>query len=191
MGYLYFYSALQNSFYAAALRARYNDSGTWPDDAIGVTEDEFQTYSLSQAPVGKRRGADADGRPCWVDLPETPLADLARSKLAEINRASEAALADLRRQYPQFEIDTWRDQETEARAWKADNTADTPTLSGIAEERGIALVDLVDRVIANADAYRPQVTAVIGKRQRLEDDLNAALKAGDRAAIEAIEWSEG
>ncbi|WIX33287.1 hypothetical protein QO259_01115 [Salinicola sp. JS01] len=114
----------------------------------------------------------------------------AEAALQRINAASEAALAELRRQYPQYEIDTWPQQEAEARAWQTDNNAHTPTLDGIAARRGIAFDELVRRVIANAEAYRPIVTDVIGKRQRLEDQIRAAVDAGDAEAIRAISWPE-
>ncbi|WIX31196.1 hypothetical protein QO259_10125 [Salinicola sp. JS01] len=124
------------------------------------------------------------------EVPPVDVEALAASKLDEINRASEADLAELRRQYPQYEIDTWPQQEAEARAWQADNNAHTPTLDGIAARRGIAFDELVRRVIANAEAYRPIVTDVIGKRQRLEDQIRAAVDAGDAGAIRAISWPE-
>lgn len=53
-------------FFAGDLRERYIASGTWPDDAVEVTDEEWQAYAASNAPEGKQLGADQNGRPCWV-----------------------------------------------------------------------------------------------------------------------------
>lgn len=109
----------------------------------------------------------------WKAAPteDEMLAKAKEAKLAEINAAAESAIQSIRSKYPQFEIDSWQSQEAEAREWVADNSASTPILSAIAEARGISLSDLVSRVIAKADAYRPAVAGVIGIRQDLEDKI--------------------
>ncbi len=50
------------------------------------------------------------------------------------------------------------------------------------------MAELVGRVIAKADAYRAEVAGCVGLRQRLEDDIAAALEAGDYAALVTIQW---
>lgn len=57
-------SALE--FLAGEVRERYIASGTWPDDATEITEDDWQEYGASNAPEGKQLGADKNGLPCWV-----------------------------------------------------------------------------------------------------------------------------
>lgn len=103
--------------------------------------------------------------------------------LAAINHAAQQAGDAVSASYPQFEIDSWQDQEREARAWLLDSNALTPTLSGIASARGLTMVDLCQRVIVKADAFRPYIAAIIGQRQALEDALDAAITP---AEIEAI-----
>lgn len=129
----------------------------------------------------------------WFHKPieqETKTIDeLAKGKRREIDSAAARAVADVRSLYPDFERETWGDQEDEARAWTADNTAPTPTLTGIAEARGVTVEYLAPKVIEKANQYRALATSVAGKRQRLEDDIAAALAAENRAGLEAIEWS--
>ena len=57
--------------------------------------------------------------------------------------------------------------------YAADPTASTPLLSALAEARGISLPDLVERVLAKADAFAVASGSIIGQRQALEDRLDA------------------
>ena len=57
--------------------------------------------------------------------------------------------------------------------YAADPTASTPLLSALAEARGISLPDLVERVLAKADAFAVASGSIIGQRQALEDRLDS------------------
>ena len=122
--------------------------------------------------------------------PPPTAAQLALQKIAAINRTAEQSVSTITDQYPQFEIDTFDAQEREARAWLLNNATATPTLSIIAQGRGITLADLVGRVITKADQFRPFVASIIAQRQALEDQLNAVDLAGVNAAsqIAAVVW---
>ncbi len=113
---------------------------------------------------------------------------LAADALARINRDAQAQMDAISAKYPPFEVLTWPDQEREARAWLTDDAASTPTLTPIAEARSMEMAELIGRVIAKADAYRAEVAACVGRRQKLEDDIAAAREAGDPAALAAIQW---
>ena len=92
----------------------------------------------------------------------TPLDDLRAVKLSEINAAADRAIGTLTATYPDREISTFDKQEAEARAYAADPTASTPLLP-----------DLVERVLAKADAFAVASGSIIGQRQALEDRLDA------------------
>lgn len=79
----HFFSASENVFLAAAMRERYTVAGSWPEDAVAVT-DEVYTVFGGQPPAGQIRGIAADGSPCWVNAPvaQLSLVDQARSALA-------------------------------------------------------------------------------------------------------------
>ena len=102
------------------------------------------------------------------------LADAKAAKLSEINTECQRVLESLTPTYPERELTTFDKQESEARAYLADATASTPLLSALAAARGIELADLVQRVIAKADAFAVASGSIIGQRQALEDRLDAA-----------------
>ena len=107
-------------------------------------------------------------------VPPVPTLEQTKAaKLSEINKAADAAIATLTATYPDRELATFDKQESEARAYAADPTASTPLLSALAEARGISLPDLVERVLAKADAFAVASGSIIGQRQALEDRLDA------------------
>ncbi|MCC8368264.1 tail fiber assembly protein [Xenorhabdus sp. PB61.4] len=65
----YFYSASRNSFYPTHMKQIYINSGTFPDDAVKVSESCFIEFAINSAPVGKCRVAGVDGLPTWADIP--------------------------------------------------------------------------------------------------------------------------
>ncbi|EON87810.1 tail fiber assembly protein [Plesiomonas shigelloides] len=62
----FYYSAIENKFYPSEYYSRYVDAGTWPADAVPVTDDVYFEFSGLQ-PEGKTRCA-VDGVPTWVDV---------------------------------------------------------------------------------------------------------------------------
>ena len=103
-------------------------------------------------------------------VPPVPTLDEAKAaKLSEINAAADRAIATAT--YPDREISTFDKQEAEAYA--ADPTASTPLLSALAQARGVPLPDLVERVLAKADAFAVASGSIIGQRQALKDRLDA------------------
>lgn len=115
--------------------------------------------------------------------PEELLAQAKTDKLAEINAACQSTLEALTPTYPERELATFDKQESEARAYLADPAASTPFLSALAAARGIELADLVQRVIAKADAFTSASGYIIGQRQALEDRLDAAETLDDVRAV--------
>jgi hypothetical protein len=85
------------------------------------------------------------------------------------------------------EMSSWRKQEEEARAYVANNTAATPFLSSLAASRGLGetVLDLANKVIANADAYQAAYSPLLGKYQALVNHVNSAATVAD---VEAIVW---
>lgn len=118
-----------------------------------------------------------------VPTPEELLAQAKADKLAEINAACQSTLEALTPTYPERELTTFDKQESEARACLADPAASTPFLSALAAARGIELADLVQRVIAKADAFTSASGYIIGQRQALEDRLDAAETLEDVRAV--------
>jgi len=92
----------------------------------------------------------------------TPLADKKKElELAKVNKQAE----DMLTEYPQYERDSFITQEAEARAYKADNEASVPLISGIAAARGIEVDELADKIIEKADLFKQAIGYTIGQRQ--------------------------
>jgi hypothetical protein len=66
------FSAKTLSFYAVILQATYMTTGTWPSDALAVSDADWQKY-VSIPPVGQTLGAEPTGEPTWVPIVATVL----------------------------------------------------------------------------------------------------------------------
>lgn len=65
------FSAKDLAFYPDALKQDYDRAGSWPGDAIPVSEAVYLEFS-GAAPAGKRIVVSAEGLPAWGDvLPPT------------------------------------------------------------------------------------------------------------------------
>ena len=109
--------------------------------------------------------------------------ELKYAKLSKINAAYNAATSTLVSAYPKSELLTFDKQEAEARAWQADNSAETPLVDMLAAGRQIDKAELVRRIIAKADAFALATRYLTGQRQRYEDMLDAATTAEEIASI--------
>lgn len=103
--------------------------------------------------------------------------------MQRINAGYSAELAHILADYPDAETKTWDKQESEARAWLADNSVSTPLIDAIASARSMDKAELVTRIIAKADAWVSLSGAATGKRQALEDEIAAAETVEEAQAI--------
>lgn len=67
-----FYSARDCGFLFLSERSAYDAAGTWPEDAVEVTADDWQAFGQTAPPPGMRRGSDDQGRPAWIIPEVTP-----------------------------------------------------------------------------------------------------------------------
>lgn len=106
-------------------------------------------------------------------------------KLLEINAKAQAFINQIAGldKVPEFEVATWQMQASEAKAWAADKSAQTPTLDKIAVSRGMERISLIEKALQKAIAYEALAATVAGQRQGYEDALKAAI---DKDAIDAI-----
>lgn len=109
--------------------------------------------------------------------------EMKSAKLSEINAAYNAATSALVSAYPKSELLTFDKQEAEARAWQADNSAETPLVDMLAAGRQIDKAELVRRIIAKADAFALDTGYLTGQRQRYEDLLGEAQTVEEVEAI--------
>jgi len=108
-----------------------------------------------------------------------------QAKIAEINAACDAATDEISSKYPRSEMDTWPQQVKEAEAYQADSSATVPMLEAIATARGITVSGQADRVMTRFQQYTDAVGKAVGKRQKLEADIQAATTVEE---VQAIVW---
>jgi hypothetical protein len=119
---------------------------------------------------------------------EVDIEDLKISQLQQINIAFEQAMQQITSGYPASETSSWAKQETEARAYQANNAAATPLIDALAASRSINKAELVGRIIAKADLFAGISGTLIGRRQALEDDLDALPETATAEDVAAISW---
>lgn len=124
------------------------------------------------------------------EAPEPTFEELRAGKMAEIDAAFGVAANDLTAGYPDAERLTWPIQEREARAWEVDSDAPTPFLDGLAANRGISADQMRRLTLAQVDTFMFASQALVGKRQRLRDEVYAidAATPNAGALLAAIVW---
>lgn len=108
--------------------------------------------------------------------------------LARINAAYEIDIRAITSGYPPHEVDSWTKQEQEARAWAANNAAVTPWLNAAASTRRIPKAVLASKIITKANIFANVHGQLTGKRQRLEDQINALGNNPTQEQLDAIQW---
>lgn len=87
----YAYSASQNVFLMSEWYENYVSAGSWPEDAVEVSDDIFNEFSVPDA--GKVRVSGEDGLPAWADAPppteQELIAAVKAKQVALINEASQ------------------------------------------------------------------------------------------------------
>lgn len=112
---------------------------------------------------------------------------LRKQKMSEVNAAFENAMLSVRSEYTESEIMSWAKQESEARKWLRDNTYTTPLIDLIADARGLDKLDLINKVVLKADQYAYATGVAVGRRQQLEDQVNA-IAVGQESKLDQIKF---
>ena len=154
-----------------------------PGNATTVTPPAYEEGYVRQFDPATKTWSQLPVDEAYPPPVDPPLEEVKAAKLAEINAECQRMLESLTPTYPERELTTFDKQESEARAYAADATASTPLLSALAAGRGIELADLVQRVIAKADAFTIASGFIIGQRQAFEDRLDAAETLEDVRSI--------
>ncbi|EOH3176922.1 tail fiber assembly protein, partial [Enterobacter asburiae] len=90
----YVFSATTLGFYPVELQEVYEQNGTWPGDALPVTNETYLEF-LSP-PEGKMRGA-LNGLPVWVDIPTPPNSELRKAALSVLSNTYQDDIEKLNR----------------------------------------------------------------------------------------------
>lgn len=95
-------------------------------------------------------------------------------KLAEILAGANAMSATIKARYSQPEIDSWQQQEAEARALLVDESAAAPLVRKLAANTGVSPLSFAQRIINNADNAAMATEAIILQQQAMEKIVNEA-----------------
>lgn len=121
---------------------------------------------------------------------EDKLVKLIKQRMSSINSDCENAIGQISATYPASEVASWPKQEAEARNFIKNEQAHTPLLNAMAASREIDKGELAARIIAKSDVFAIISGDLIGRRQKLEDELD--LISDDPLAtpsdVAAIQW---
>tara|TARA_B100000700_G_scaffold15695_1_gene15460 strand:+ start:7658 stop:8254 length:597 start_codon:yes stop_codon:yes gene_type:complete len=180
----YVFSPSKNAFFPFSLKAEYLRAGAWPDDAVEVTAEEWQTYGQGRPPAGMRRGADSDGHPAWVEIPAKPVSDRRDRQLDAIDQAAGQARA--RFASPGQMIDEEYRQALEAvKAWRAAGSpadAIPPEIQSGADYSGITVEEAAVEIEQTAEQW----DSVIAQIRNLRLAGKRAVKDAADDQIEAV-----
>jgi hypothetical protein len=104
---------------------------------------------------------------------------------AAISAAFASAAETLTAGYPEAERLTWPTQQSEALAWEANNSTATPYLDSIAAARGIDVRQMRTLTLDQVHAFQTASAQLVGTRQKLRDQIDAATTVSD---VQAITW---
>ena len=96
------------------------------------------------------------------------------ARLTEILTAANAMSASIKAKYSQPEIDSWQQQEVEARALLEDEDVAAPLVCDLAANAGVTSLEFAQRIISNADAAAAATKAIILQQQAMEKAVKEA-----------------
>ncbi|HHF6497041.1 TPA: hypothetical protein ACPP4X_001458 [Haemophilus influenzae] len=194
---MYYYDSANKCFLS-------DDIHNIPAHAVQITNDLYSTLLNGQT-QGKQIIADKTGHPAliepqpstahqlnldtltWEISAEKQTALFAQQKEGLLNKLADKAdqlKNSLLAGYPQTEIESFYRQEKEALAWQADHNTPTPMLSQIAQNRGVPLEILIEKVIEKSTQFAVVIGIIIGQRQAFEDRLLALKTPEELTALE-------
>ena len=83
-------------------------------------------------------------------------------------------MSQLAGKYSDYERETWPEQKSEAMLYLSDNSAVTPMLTSIANERGMTVSDLATSIILKSVEFSSQSGAAIGRLKKSIKSIDAA-----------------
>ena len=173
------FSKTTNGFYDTKIHGN-----KMPVDAVEITDADYADLFQAQS-QGAQIKADAEGKP-FAAFPNPPtLAELKTAKKAEITQSFNATMQQVVGGTPSYEINSWSEQKAEALAFSANALSVTQLIDSMATARGVPKATLAARIIAKADFFAGISGQLIGKRQGLEDSVEAATS---KTALAAIVW---
>jgi len=126
---------------------------------------------------------DGVGWRLGTDITALGLDDLKVLATSASRQRMSGAIWALSGTYAPEERDTWAQQQAEATAWTADNTAATPLLTALASARSTTVADLAPKILEKAAAYSTAYYAALAQHQKERDSISAATSSADLPAF--------
>jgi len=196
-------------YYSPSRNAFILNAQIWPD-AEPVDDARYQVI-YAEMLAGRVLTSDENGAPITVEVPPPdpeaiPLSTVYATRFNQLNSDYDTVVQYLKASYPMAETITWTTQLSEAKivlAWLAEDplrvVADFPReeapflydLSASRTVEGITggLEHLANRVMENNALFSPALAAMTARRHAAEKNLQNALEAVDRTALNAVTWS--
>jgi hypothetical protein len=165
--------------------------GTLRTDPRTFTEAEMQDagYTIKASPPPSAQPwqrVEWDGEQ-WT-TPDRDLATVQAESRAVVRQEAEDLLRPLLDEYNEPERLSWDRQLEQARAFKADNTANTPMMDALASSRDLTRDQMADKIIGAADTFESQAGAILGLQQAAEDAAKNATTAEDAYKARNVDW---
>ena len=111
------------------------------------------------------------------------LEDMKAAKQREVSGEADSFLSLMAVEYGVYEKLTWDQQAQEADALMTNPAAAAPLVRAIATARGMAPLEMAQRIVANRAQWVALSGAVVGKRLAYQDEIDAAQTVEAVAAI--------
>lgn len=157
-----FYSARTNAFYPTDLRGDYERAGSWPEDAVQITEVERETYWCKTPPAGYELGATGEGRPTWVNESIPPIT----SRRVAAQQAIDAAAGRARSRFVSLGhlvVEEYLQAEMAAGQWTNAGRPSDAVPADVqvwADAAGMTPAQAADNILATAQNWRSVITTV-------------------------------
>lgn len=182
-----YYSKTTNGFYDEAFKAEYEAVGTWPADAVEITDAVHDELMAAQK-IGSMIQADASGNPVAVAPAGPTLAELQANASNQID----AAAGQARGKYvtvTSMQSAVYEMKYDEAVAYQAATNpvaTDYPHLNAEATQTNTPIATVAANVISTRNAWVQVSAKIEGYRLGGKAEVNAATDAdGVQAALTA------
>lgn len=91
--------------------------------------------------------------------------------------------------YPSAELLSFDKQEQQAKIYLADNTASIPFIEGLANARGVTILEQVEKIVMKSQFFEGFTSAVFGQRQKFMDELKTMVEGGSASADDIKNYS--
>jgi len=168
------YSHTTSGFYPSDMRDDYEVAGTWPADAIELTEAEHSALRAGLS-AGKRIDIGSAGRPVLVEPPSPSLESVRANAISTINSTYNRSMISLTGDAPQAERETWAIQLAAAEAYHAGTaTSDQTALLDAVRRYDETMDTLTTKIVGKASLVRLLIGVSLGIKRRAEKAVEIA-----------------